>query len=107
MKQILTVLCMLVSTSAFAAAIDAELVNANPEVKSAVAAFEKNRDQRCSKITEESVQIEPDSHVTVTISCNQYDANNEPQANVYFITIKGLMYPDFFSLNSISFDGAE
>ena len=107
MKKILIAVSFLMSTSAFASAGKVAIIKKNLEVKSAIAAFEKNRSQKCAGIKESNTQFEADGKVTLRVSCNQYDKNGEPQANVYFIKIEGYMYDSFFSLTSVLIVGVE
>ena len=95
------------SLPAFAAANNLNLVKNNAEVKSAIASFEANRSQKCSEISDANTHFHKNGTVKVQISCNQYDANGEPQANVYLITIRGFIYSTYFELGSVSIVGAE
>jgi hypothetical protein len=107
MKEIICLLSFLATIPTFAAPSKIDLVKQNLEVKSAIASFETNRVQKCSEINESNTRIGKNGAVKAMVSCNQYNENGEPQANVYFITIRGSLYDSFFELNSVSIVGVE
>lgn len=84
-----------------------DLVSKNLEVSSYISAFEKNRNQTCDALTEQGVSITKSNKVTAHISCNEYDLEGMPMANVYFITIEGYSYGTSLEVQKISVVGAE
>ncbi|WP_413287718.1 hypothetical protein [Bdellovibrio sp. HCB337] len=79
----------------------------NLEVKGFISTFEKNRSQKCNEISAESIRIKKSGWVDVRITCNEYDQNGEPQANVYGIDFGGYIYGTFFDLQKVKVTGYE
>ena len=106
MKQII-LLASLISSAAFASSAQLDLIKNNLEVKSAIAAFEANRGETCNALSAANLMVSKNGAAKITVSCNRYDKNGDPQADVYILTIKGALYPNSFELSSISIVGAE
>lgn len=94
---------------AFAKTTDAQtlLVRENLEVKSFISTFEKNRSQKCEEITADDIRVKGDGKTAVRISCNEYDQDGEPQANVHIIEIGGYLYDSSFDLQRVKVTGLE
>src|SRR4051812_8358581 len=103
MKVSMLFISIVLTIPAFAAG-RVDVIKANPEVKSVIAAFESNRSQKCVEITAENVKFGKNGSAKVQISCNQYDNNGQPQANVYFITLKGTLYGSSFELDRVDIE---
>jgi len=106
MKNIVSLAALMMSTSAFATSLalpnPVAVINANPEVKSAIETFESHRGQKCNRVDFSNTSFRRDNTVKSVITCNQYDENGNAQANVHQITIRGRLYRNFFDLESFA-----
>lgn len=111
MKKLIVMFVLLLVSNAFAAtkAKDALMaVQANSEVRSAIAAFEKNRNQTCDSLEMANVEVHKNSYVKAEVKCNEYDSDGLPQANVYVLEFAGHMFPpNIFVLDSLIIMGME
>jgi hypothetical protein len=105
MKTLIFAFALLASAPAFAKAPKWSFaaITTNPEVVSLVAAMEKHRGLRCETPPEKSVKVRKDGYATLYYSCNEYNEEGEPMANVTFIEIKGWAYADSFDLMRVKF----
>ncbi len=98
------------SVTAFAASNKSQQVEAirdDLEVKSVIAAFEKNRNQECDGVRDTLTKVDGEGAVETVVTCNQYDDEGTPMPNVHYITIKGYLYGTEFQMGSVTIVGAE
>ncbi len=109
MKKLLTATALILgSMTAQALPNPTAVIRENLEVKSIIQAIESNRSLRCEQITFKNTKFGKAGSVVSTISCNQYDEQNEPMANVHFIEITGHLYSGTeFQLSSVKITAAE
>lgn len=104
MKYFLIAFALISSAPVFAASANhTATIATNPEVVSLVAAMEKNRGLRCDALSEYNVEVRKDGFATAIYSCNQYDQDGEPMANVTQIEVKGWLASGSFDLMRVKF----